>query len=268
MAQTLQIPLSFEFRKRSVEWERADAQLKGWEVGADGTEDRLHLIAQISGVQGARSIKLPVAAFSGPDRKQLLATLNMAQDEAAAVFSSVDLGVFFPKKPLPVVDRELEKHTQPADAWEMRDEFLGMKPSRDSIGGFLNNWGRWHSVVRGYAETREMLGLQSAVRDALISSPDRWFASGNAFLPMMRSKMPKFPYFALCTDACRDAICMATTIDLLRQVEFKTCVRSDCGKPFMVTSKHSRAYCSQYCAHLESVRRSRKPKTVRLKKGA
>ena len=47
---------------------------------------------------------------------------------------------------------------------------------------------------------------------------------------------------------------MTTTIDLLKQFEFRTCARPDCAKPFPVKSKHENDYCPQYCAHLESVR--------------
>ena len=38
----------------------------------------------------------------------------------------------------------------------------------------------------------------------------------------------------------------------------KVCARPDCGKEFPVTSKHKRRYCTQYCGHLESIRRNRK----------
>jgi len=107
-----------------------------------------------------------------------------------------------------------------------------------------------------------MIRLQETVREALTSAPKKWFAGHDAFPPMVHSRLAKYPFFCLLTDACQHAIRMTVTIDLLRRLTFKTCARRDCGLPFPVTSKHRREYCSQYCAHLESVRRSRKTTTM------
>jgi hypothetical protein len=55
-----------------------------------------------------------------------------------------------------------------------------------------------------------------------------------------------------------DALCLTVQIDLLREVEFRKCKRPDCNEIFEVTSRHQRDYHTQYCAHLESVRRGRR----------
>jgi hypothetical protein len=139
----------------------------------------------------------------------------------------------------------------------MREDFLRCKPDRKAIITFLNDWGRWRDF-RMLADLAEFVSLQRTVREALTSSPEKWLASQYAFPTMKRSRSSEYPYFTMLTDACEVAIRMTTTIDLMRQLKFKTCARHDCGIPFAVTSNHRRAYCSQYCAHLESVRRNRK----------
>jgi hypothetical protein len=264
MAQKVLIPFSFEFRKRPVEWEQVSARVTGW---ADSPDRPQHLIARVADGKGTKTINLLFSEFLEGERKALLDSLKKARGEAEKeVFAGVDLDVFAPANQVPVVDGELKKHTQPADAWQMRDDFLRMAPGSEDAQAFLSKWGRWHQT-RGYVETRELFALQRAVRDALVVSPESWFATGNAFLPKVASTSTAFPHFAMVTDVCREAICIATTVDLLRRVEFKVCARGDCELPFKVVSKHSKQYCSQYCAHLESVRRNRRSKTVKSKTG-
>jgi hypothetical protein len=54
---------------------------------------------------------------------------------------------------------------------------------------------------------------------------------------------------------------VATThLDLLRGSKFGICQRKDCAIAFPKVSKHDRKYCSQACAHLVAVRKSRKRK--------
>lgn len=265
MAQPILIPLSFEFRKRPVEWAQVSAHLTGW---VDSTDRPLQLIARVDDGEGTKTVNLSLSRFAEGERKALLASLERNTGGVEKeVFSSVELNLFAPSKQIPIVDTELTKHTQPADAWQMRDDLLRMGLDPEEGLAFLSKWGRWRQVGR-YVEARELFALQRAVRDALIVSPESWFATGNAFLPRVASTSTDFPSFAMVTDLCREAICIATTVDLLRRVEFKVCSRGDCELPFKVVSKHSKQYCSQYCAHLESVRRNRKAKMEKQKKGS
>jgi hypothetical protein len=148
-----------------------------------------------------------------------------------------------------------------ADAWEMRNDFLRINDTMESAIAFLNKWGCWnHEKSVGLPE---LIRLRDAVREGLISSPEKWFASqfGHSYI---WQRSPAYPFFALHTDQCERAICMTVTIDLLHRVKFKICARRDCGLPFAVSSKHKRKYCTQYCGHLESVRRNRKPTHVQV----
>jgi hypothetical protein len=148
----------------------------------------------------------------------------------------------------------------------MRDDFLRLMPDANGAMEFLEKWGRWRQW-RNYVLPSEMLCLQQAVREALLDAPEKWFAGHYAFPPMVRSRLSKYPYVSFLTDACEAAIRMTVTTDLLLRLEFKVCARPDCGLPFPVKTKHKRDYCSQYCAHLESVRRGRKA-TAAVAEGA
>jgi hypothetical protein len=46
-------------------------------------------------------------------------------------------------------------------------------------------------------------------------------------------------------------------VDLLRKAQIQVCKRPDCGIPF---TGRDRTFCSQYCGHLESVRKTRREK--------
>jgi hypothetical protein len=192
-------------------------------------------------------------------RKPCLATLGKGHADQAVmeICSALELQYFTHTHKTDFDHSELRKHSHAADAWRLRDEFLRLNADNDATLRFLNKWGRW-LPLRAYVDLTEICQLQRRVREALTSSPKKWFASGYASPPMARSGSTEFPYFRILTDSVQAAIRMTTTIDLLRELKFKTCARPDCRVPFPVESKHERRYCTQYCAHLESVRRQRK----------
>jgi hypothetical protein len=45
---------------------------------------------------------------------------------------------------------------------------------------------------------------------------------------------------------------------LAQGAKFKICARKDCRLPFEITSRHPRRFCTQYCAHITSLRQRRK----------
>lgn len=52
---------------------------------------------------------------------------------------------------------------------------------------------------------------------------------------------------------------LATAQFMLAQgAKFRICARKDCRLPFEVTSRHTRRFCTQYCAHITSLRQRRK----------
>lgn len=260
MAHEIQIPTAFEFRTARIQWEEARAKVIGWRTSKDELESDKHLIAEVASDTGSkRNIGLPLRNLPKEYRNNSLETLKTKHaDEAIRdICSSLELRYFVHSCKTYLMDSELRKHSQKADAWELRDDFLGLKGEGEKALAFLNKWGRWVSH-RNYVDLVEMSALQEAVRESLMSPAKGWFRSRYSSPPTMNSRSAEFPYFVILTDACEAAIRTTTTIDLLRKLKFKECARPDCAKPFPVTSKHERSYCTTYCAHLESVRRSRK----------
>jgi hypothetical protein len=59
------------------------------------------------------------------------------------------------------------------------------------------------------------------------------------------------------TDA-RHMLLTTVYVDVVRGLRFKYCQRNDCRAPFVVESEHARKFCTQYCGHLESIRKKRR----------
>ena len=174
--------------------------------------------------------------------------------EVEQTLSSFNPVLLVPSGKTFVDDEELTKNSQPGEAWQLREEFLKLNPTPEDAIALLNEWGRWNAEE--FVELSEIVDLQRAIREAVTTSPGKWFESPYS-LPSNWRRHPKFPYFALLTDKAEIALRMTVTCDLLGQSQFKTCDRPDCGQPFKVESKHDRKYCSRTCAHVEAVRRSR-----------
>jgi hypothetical protein len=257
VAHIVQIPVLFEFRKAKIQWGEARAKVVGWRDDNPGQKMSLHLIAEVHCAGQKSRIAIPLVKLPEQQRKECLPAVGKPQSHQRVreICSSLELPYFVHNTKTHFPGDELRKNTSPGDAWLMRDEFLSLKGDREKTLAFLNKWGRW-AGLRSYVDFTEIANLQEEVRTALTKSPDEWFST-LAFPTMVNSRSTQFPYFTMLTDACQVAIRMATTIDLLQHIEFKTCARLDCAKPFAVRSKRKRDYCSQYCAHLESVRRGR-----------
>jgi hypothetical protein len=256
MARIFQLPISFDFRTTKVQWAGAYARVVGWNKKDDGTVDGDNVLAAVETEGGRRKlVSFPLDRL--PEDTWERCIEMPCSEESDSEIEAICAG-FMPHLLIcsgggHVTDSELCKRP-PADAWQMRDDFLRLEGTGTSALTFLRKWGKWGS---GWVEVREMISLQSAVREALTSNPTKWFASSKSSLSLWRQTV-EYPYFNLRTDQCALAIRISVTIDLLQRVKFKICARRDCAAPFSVTSRHRREYCSQYCGHLESVRRGRK----------
>lgn len=163
------------------------------------------------------------------------------------------------------------------DAWVMRREFLRLKQDFLALLGFLRKWGIWDdkglgSSLKNAVFPESIWELQRGYREALVSPADEWLCKGvDPFKGAYAT--PMYPHFILEHSQCKLAIEATITIDLLRKVKFRKCKRQDCSEVFAIESKHRRFYCSQPCAHLESVRKQRRAagrqkKKSKSKKGA
>jgi hypothetical protein len=185
------------------------------------------------------------------------------------------------------------------EAWQVRDEFLSLKTDQEFLD-FLNRVGRFVSVkvggwvVTGQWGADDFKRWQQMFRECLRRSPATW---DHVVEKVFRPKMIRFVRRILFVsrrftlllrwkDAqqrewrssqhiavleARDlvtAILATIYVDHLHGTKFGFCHRHDCRMPYKIESKHNRKYCSQYCAHLESLRRMReRQRAARGKKG-
>jgi hypothetical protein len=167
------------------------------------------------------------------------------------------------------------------DAWKMRSDFLAIRSGdNQALVRFLNKFG---DVARGYGPfwTNEILddksrvggwkahfvtperiwAIHGEISTALTKGAASWFSSGASWINHLSAPAPgRSPYFSVYESFCKEAMETTITLDFARGLRFRPCKRSDCQAPFQLTSRHKRKYCSQYCAHLESVRKNRKRK--------
>jgi hypothetical protein len=145
------------------------------------------------------------------------------------------------------------------------------------------------NVVPYYVIPERIWEWQAFFREALSSPPDKWLAYADGMQAVMQSKRetpsstsewenrpetlvrsattrPGYPHFSINRNLCLGAIDATITIDFLRKVKFRPCKRQDCGKPFAIESHHKRKYCSQYCGHLESMRKQSRERAKQAKK--
>lgn len=170
------------------------------------------------------------------------------------------------------------------DPWVMRSEFLDLGgENAESLLEFLNRYGLWSDEHRGPYPDETQVGPhdreraageiahappwsgsvvdvapiwreQGALREALPVGPAAWFSHNKKFLHFATQMKP--PHLLHVDSSILEAIYTSITIDYLVGFHFALCPRPDCAKPFLVDHKAKR-FCSQYCAHLVSVRRGR-----------
>jgi len=169
------------------------------------------------------------------------------------------------------------------DGWKMRDDFSRLKGDTTSLCEFLKWWGTWGDYGPTFDHERSRwsgpvivppnwiwfdldlrrLGtkpgatvhFQDVIGWGLTCNSVEWFRSG--YGPVSLVKREEFPHFVIQAFGCEQVILTTITIDRLRDARFRICAREDCRTPFEVKTRHKRDYCTQYCAHLESVRRNR-----------
>src|SRR4029077_877667 len=176
----------------------ACAYVTGWWKRDDGTTDTDHLTAEISHRGSTEIAKFQLEDLPAEEWEQCVATIGEEDDESVrAICSGWHRQLLVPSQHSADYwpGSEFMKFC-PADAWHVRDDFLRMAPDYDSVVAFLNRWGHW---AGGATDLRKILNLQSQVREALSSPPDRWFASPVPSYPNAWKRDPKYPFFAVRT---------------------------------------------------------------------
>lgn len=152
--------------------------------------------------------------------------------------------------------------TRRADAWQARDEFFDLKLG--DISGllkFFNRWGQWHSdSLDDAVSVEEVWRIRERFLKAVMAPLSEWLTDQSVNVSPLALFRPRaeYPHFFSKTSWCAVGIHTTITLDLLRRVKFRLCARKDCRTPFAVESNHDRKYHSQYCGHLESLRKQRR----------
>lgn len=277
------IPFAFEVSLTPAEWSLAEVVLSGWSgsyptfkllVGAE----RLRLMGP-----GPPPGALEALGELGPEAQRYARLLerrlvHLSPNASSRRISNAITQKFGASR-LEALICEPVEGPEPArpgkvDPWLIRDEFLRLKRDTVTLVSFLNRYGAWSPYAR--PRLREVVAIfpdgiwsdQDRFRNALTQGPRLWFGQQpNAPLGPFRQpgaglgpflSGSKFPYFTQTVRTCTEAIAMSITVDFLRRERFRKCARKDCQKPYKVESRHKRRYCTQYCAHLASVRSIRK----------
>jgi hypothetical protein len=296
VAQVIHIPLAFEFRPARGKWGLRTVEIEGWakdlrkpslfgyigssddvtvdvlEPGALGGLSGLYSIVGID--REARQLKHPAVIHWSeiPSEIKVTSTPAKSMEKIRGEWFSI------------LACDSLEGTGRTGDAWAMRREFLSLKQDSLALLAFFRKWGIWddqglgssipgvstNSRIQNVVFPERIWEAQSAYRAALLSAPDEWLCKGvDPFKGAYAT--PMYPHFILEHTQCKLAIEATITIDLLRKAKFRKCKRPDCSEVFALESKHKRLYCSQPCAHLESVRKQRRSaarKKAKSKKGA
>jgi len=152
---------------------------------------------------------------------------------------------------------------------QLCDDFLRLKKTNEALAQFLNKCGEWDESLnfwgrRGYNSERRtricnpqlFWEARTKIAEAREQGVSAWHDSPYAS-DLKFQRRQQFPHLVHTDVYCFDAFMHSITLDLLRGVKYRLCARPDCGVTFSIDSHHKRAYCQNYCAHLESLRRQR-----------
>ena len=288
MAHVIQIPVEFTFEVEAAVWRIGTAKLAGWSRGIIGGPV-LEIIepAQYRGFRRSVSDKslpqLSEEMRAYVERHSLWPIWSPSSDEEAESLT-YEIGLNFghhrielllcdhPGKKLGAMRSHLAtmghmSAKKGIDAWELRDEFLRVKRNTDDLARFLNKWGSWsgeNGLSRPGLSSDKPRGPSFVFADSIWSDQDA-FREAPLDPDWLRDRpladfeaRHKFPHFVRRVSTCRDAIEATIIFDFVQGLKFRRCTLKDCAIPFKLKSGHKRKYCSQYHAHLASIRRNRK----------
>jgi hypothetical protein len=247
MAHILSVPFEFQFHLRRAHWMLGRARPIGFPP---------------TGPIRVSPVKLEVVSprtFRGITERVPLGSLPTCCKRWKEEPREVEFDVLLCSTP-----QKEPRYFSSFDAWQLRSSFLALKQTSRTLVKFLNMYGNWDQDLVAARSNRDGPAIipvdeiwmdQQGFKQALSSKPTKWLdVMGPYFDFVTQHDVPHFVHIDNCI---RDAIRTTITIDFLRNVRFRICPRVDCGLPFPADRKGKR-YCSQYCAHLVSLRKIRK----------
>jgi hypothetical protein len=298
MAQNIEIPVAFEWCPQPATWEIGSAKVTGWALESEQTEphflakveqhgtsfplevpwwafplETLRLLREEKAREFRQTYSLELLTCSPvtPRERKREANpwqmreefLRLKRDTKALLAFLKKWGVWGPTRTLALLRSNSEKPFTNEDHPEWSrllfpSQFDPKRVPPDILGLVGSDSPESTGLDRkglNYLFPCEVWTFQEQCRDALRKPVDEWLPTQKLLALIPREQ---YPHYLLRASNCQTAILNAILIDLLRKVKFRLCARPDCRAPFAIESKHRRDYCSQYCAHLESVRRQRR----------
>jgi hypothetical protein len=170
------------------------------------------------------------------------------------------------------------------DSRTVLEEFLLDKTKQEWLD-FLNSYGCFGAKLPGASlwGYEEFQSWQVVFKELIQRHPSTWkgwFESVPTTTKLIRWALKRHTEFltefrwrgnehslVIKANDILTAVIATVYLDHLRGANYKFCALSDCRKPFELTSKHDRIYCSQRCAHLQTVRKQREQNRSRKKRG-
>lgn len=182
------------------------------------------------------------------------------------------------------------KSVRISDGWELLRQFLKVDTrDDDAILNFLVAHGQFKSPIPPPTKPTIATGpiiaspsqplLERNRCTILERIPKRAFANlqeylrrsllmGNPTLPNSWEQFQQYSILFARTRTGSEAVVVVSGVfpsmlatvqfKLAQGATFKACARKDCRLPFEITSRHRRKFCTQYCAHITSLRSRRK----------
>ena len=289
MAHVIQLPVELKFEIEPTAWHVGTAVPAGWWFSMYSRDEPLFKVVEPTQFRGLEQpleqeflsedlrarILAAVEAQSRPEeeennwRKRERRILKRLKKRIPEEFAHNEIEILICERPKHLWD--VDEAYRRVDPWRMRDEFLRAR-TLASLAEFLNKYGHFGRGMQPRADVGSEYGRitwkphivlpgeiwkhKEAVATGLRSGAAKWFERMHFDL----FSRPEFPHFVHSEHDIQDSLYATITVDFLRGVKFRACARKDCGFLFKLESRHKRRYCSQYCAHLESVRRNRRKK--------
>jgi len=301
MAHILNIPVQVHFQPWNTSWSVVTAQILGWKSEFREPEPLTLTNSSLSHLTSGQvrllvSFNRPYSKLEGLSggSEPMRTSKDFITDVQLPVLPKSLASRFGPPGPDAVMPKKVKNQTyqilladspcvqnkQAVDATRLSNEFFALKKDNlEELLQFIRKWGRWDAAHLFYplkddGQFRQpgspnfefvwpglVWEYRDACRDAIRKKPSAWLGSPQATINTYQQSEP--PYFLVKPCDCRQVIEVSITGAMLDKVEFGVCARSDCRRIFKKKSNHRRAYCSQYCAHLVSVRKGRRA-TARL----
>lgn len=287
MAHLIRLPVELQFQAEPAVWHTATAFPSSWFFAMYSSDVPMFKVlepVQFRGLEQsvlaehlAENLRTRIEAVvrdeSRPEeaerdwRKRERRILKRLKKRMPEEFANDVIRVLICERPKHLLD-SYEAYRR-IDPWPMRDEFLRAR-TLAHLAAFLNKYGAFGTGMEPRADVGGEYGRitwkphivlpgevrkhQEAIKSGLKSGAAKWFEHVDFEL----YSRPDFPHFVHTLYDIQSSLYATVTIDFLRGVKFRSCARTDCGLLFKLESRHKRRYCGQYCAHLESVRRTRR----------